>query len=164
MDGLFEMLAAPRPHTVLGKEYLLCPPTLTQRAELEHRMMADHPTPLEVVRTMLKELTGRDREFLLEMAFQETRWGGRPTMAQFERWLLTYEGSIRMLACQLDKHHPGMTLEQVEMLMRAGGIELIIASRETMGKPVGNSGSRPTAPAATPKADQSLGDPSSAPS
>ena len=158
MDGLFELLAAPIPILIGGVEYKLTHLTLGQRAELEQRMMAKFPSPLSVVQSLLKEVSGKDRDTLLELAFQETRWGGAPTMAQFDRWVRTYEGAVTKFWFQLRTHHPELTIEHAEALLRQAGYEGIVASRQAEGMPVGNSESRSAGPAENQKpASESAG-------
>lgn len=162
MDGLWEMVAAPIPVEIAGVTYRLAQLTLNDRGELEKMMMTKHPSPLDICQTKIGQFLGRDREKLLELAFDAELWGRRPTIAQFERWLLTYEGAVSKFWVQLRANHPEFTLEKSEQLLRVGGLDALLKSKQAEGMPAGNSASRTEGPAENPNESPSSGEPSSA--
>lgn len=138
MDGLHELTAAGVTVSIGGREYRFAPLRLRDWGEIERRILATRPDPLDLVLPKLVDLPEHAQRQLLAVAYDDARRGRRVTAAEMNEWLTTPEGRVVQFWLSIRQHHPDVTLEQAEELIYLAGKQGAASSAGADGGPVGN--------------------------
>ena len=141
MDGLHEMTAAESVWSIGGKEYRLAPLRLRDYGEMERRILAGRPDPLEVARSKLEGLAEPLQKHLLSAAYDDARRGGRVSIGELSEWMDTVEGRVYQFWLAARRNHPEVTLDEADALLCQAAAEHDHMQRqlqESGGLPWGN--------------------------
>lgn len=142
MDGLHALAAGEYHLTIGGNEYRLAPLRICDYAEIETFLLSRRPDPLDAVIPKLAHLPEPLQRHLLSEAYQELRRGRRVSLDEINEWLATPHGEVYQFWLSIRQHHPEITLERAEELVRVAGAEENESLQQAMdvaqGEPVGN--------------------------
>jgi hypothetical protein len=139
MDGLGRLTAAACTFRAGGRTYRLAPLTLADYGEIEKRIVASRPDPLEAVRARLAGRPEDERREELGRALDQLCSMRRVTLGDLDRWWQTSDGLCYRLWLMLRKEQPAMTLEAAAGVLRrtdaAGRAEIARRMADCQGWP-----------------------------
>lgn len=121
MDGLHELTAAETTVTILDRTYRLAPLRLRDWGEIERRILAGRPDPLDLVLSKLDGLAEHLQRELLSRAYDDARRGRRVSASELHDWLSTPEGHVVQFWLSVRQHQPDVSLDDAEQLLLAAG-------------------------------------------
>lgn len=105
---------------IAGRTYRFAALRYCDHAAAAARIRTGRRKPLDVARQLGRTLDKQQQEHLLALAYRDLRRGEPVELAEVLAWYRTPEGTLFRRWLMLQRHHPELTLKDVDALLAAG--------------------------------------------
>jgi hypothetical protein len=117
VQGLHAVCGADATIVLAGATYRLADIRIRHYGEIEKRILASRPNPLEAVKPQLAGLPEHLQKHLLSQAYDDLMRGPQASQDEMSQWLSTPEGTCFLLWLLLREHQPDISLEWCESVL-----------------------------------------------